>query len=165
MQTSHAVVALRYYAAGGPPACARSRPAWGSGKVDGVLARPGRLLLPRHLAHAAARRSSGRRRIAATFGGPKAPREGLHRDHCAGMAGERHPRQARARYTVVAEPITLRAVHLRVRELPDTWTVAFDRDEVEERARYRIALDLGCHPSDFDVTVEFPAVDLERRAD
>ena len=74
-------------------------------------------------------------------------------------------RQARARYTVVAQPITLRAVHLRVRELPDTWTVAFDRDEVEERARYRIALDLGCHPSDFDVTVEFPAMDLERRAD
>jgi hypothetical protein len=43
------------------------------------------------------------------------------------------------------------AWHLTVRELPATWTVAFRLDELEPRARQRIALDLGCEPQDFDV--------------
>jgi hypothetical protein len=41
-----------------------------------------------------------------------------------------------------------------VRELPDTWTVAFAEGEVEERARHRIALDLGLRADDIEVTVE-----------
>jgi hypothetical protein len=56
----------------------------------------------------------------------------------------------RRRYTLVAEPVA-GAFHITVRELPRTWTVAFGRDQLEQRGRERIALDLGCHPSDFDV--------------
>ena len=61
------------------------------------------------------------------------------------------PREARATYTVMAEPMGADAWHITVRELPDTWTVAFRRDDFEARSRERIALDLGCHPEDFDV--------------
>jgi predicted RNase H-like HicB family nuclease len=59
----------------------------------------------------------------------------------------------RRRYRAVVEPISEGAWHVTVRELPKTWTVAFDRSEVERRARHRIALDLGVHPDDFDVVV------------
>ncbi len=63
------------------------------------------------------------------------------------------PAFVRESYTVVAEAIPRGAWHVTVLELPATWTVAFGRDEVDRRARERIALDLGCHPSDFDVEV------------
>jgi hypothetical protein len=59
----------------------------------------------------------------------------------------------RATYTVQVERIDDAAWHLTVRELPETWTVAFGRDELEPRARERIALDLDCHPSDFDLRI------------
>ena len=67
------------------------------------------------------------------------------------MASEPHRAAKRASYTVVAEPMGADAWHVTVRELPATWTVAFTRAGLESRARERIALDLGCHPSDFDV--------------
>jgi len=57
----------------------------------------------------------------------------------------------RASFTIVAERMAPDAWHLQVRELPATWTVAFSRAEIEWRARERIAIDLGCHPADFDV--------------
>jgi hypothetical protein len=57
----------------------------------------------------------------------------------------------RSTYTVLAEPMAPDAWHVTVRELPDTWTVAFSVDDLEARARERIALDLWCHPEDFDV--------------
>ncbi|HVL54465.1 MAG TPA: hypothetical protein VM344_09425 [Vitreimonas sp.] len=60
---------------------------------------------------------------------------------------------SRDQYTVVAEPIEAGAWHVTVRELSATWTVAFDRDELEGRARERIALDLRCHPTDFDIRI------------
>ena len=69
------------------------------------------------------------------------------------MASQPEPRPERASYTVVAEPMAPDAWHLTVRELPATWTVAFSRDDLEHRARERIALDLGCHPGDFDVRI------------
>jgi hypothetical protein len=69
------------------------------------------------------------------------------------MAPEAQRRTERARYTVVAEPMGRNAWHITVRELPDTWTVAFARTELEKRARERIALDIGGHTSDFDVHV------------
>ena len=54
---------------------------------------------------------------------------------------------------MLAERIAPDAWHLSVRELPATWTVAFSLDELEARGRERIALDLGCHPDDFDIRV------------
>jgi hypothetical protein len=69
------------------------------------------------------------------------------------MPGEPEPRMDRAAYTIVAEPMASDAWHLTVRELPETWTVAFSRDDLELRSRERIALDLGCHPQDFDIRV------------
>ena len=51
------------------------------------------------------------------------------------------------------------------RELPATWTVAFDRDKIQQRTRQRITLDLGCHPSHFNITREAPRLHIERRAD
>ena len=81
------------------------------------------------------------------------------------MAPEGRPDCAPAWCTVVVEQIAPSAFHLTVRELPATWTVAFDRDEIEERARGRIALDLNCDPGDFDVTLEYPELYVERRAD
>jgi hypothetical protein len=57
----------------------------------------------------------------------------------------------RAVYTVVAEPLAPDAWHITVRELPTTWTVAFARSDLDARSRERIALDLGCHPHDFDI--------------
>jgi hypothetical protein len=78
---------------------------------------------------------------------------------------EREPDAIRARYTILVEQVGPSAFHLTVRELPETWTVAFDRDEIEQRARQRIALDLRCHPTDFDIALELPALFIERRAD
>lgn len=69
------------------------------------------------------------------------------------------PALLRQSYTVIAEAIPRGAWHLTVVELPATWTVAFGREEVDRRARERIALDLGCHPRDFDIEV----VDATRR--
>jgi hypothetical protein len=80
------------------------------------------------------------------------------------MGVERRPEAGRDRFTVVAEEVAAEAWHLTVRELPDTWTVAFSLDELEHRARQRIALDLGCDPGDFDIVVEPQALFLERRA-
>jgi hypothetical protein len=42
--------------------------------------------------------------------------------------------------------------------------VAFSASEVEERARQRIAIDLGCDPEDVEVTVERPPFYEERRS-
>jgi predicted RNase H-like HicB family nuclease len=69
------------------------------------------------------------------------------------MASQPVRRSERASYTVVAEPMAADAWHVTVRELPATWTVAFSRDDLEGRARERIALDLECHPDDFDVRI------------
>jgi hypothetical protein len=69
------------------------------------------------------------------------------------MLPEPQPGSERAVYTVLAEQMGPEAWHLTVRELPATWTVAFGRDDIEPRARERIALDLGTHPSNFDVRV------------
>ena len=59
----------------------------------------------------------------------------------------------RANYTVVAEPMGSDAWHLTVHELPATWTVAFAWADLEDRSRERIALDVGCHPDDFDIRI------------
>ncbi len=61
-------------------------------------------------------------------------------------------------YTVDAEPVAI-AWHLTVRELPLTWTVAFSPGAIEDRARMRIALDLGVDPLSFGLMVvrPFPA--------
>jgi len=67
------------------------------------------------------------------------------------MPSEPQPRSERASYTVVAEWVAGDAWHITVRELPATWTVAFSHEDLEPRSRERIALDLGCHPDDFDV--------------
>jgi hypothetical protein len=67
------------------------------------------------------------------------------------MQPEPHEPNARATYTVVAERIAVDAWHVTVRELPATWTVAFSRGDLEQRSRERIALDLECHPQDFDI--------------
>jgi predicted RNase H-like HicB family nuclease len=67
------------------------------------------------------------------------------------MASE--PVPDRQHYTVVAERIDGDAWHVTIRELPRTWTVAFTLDEIEWRARQRIAYDLWIDPSGFDVTV------------
>jgi hypothetical protein len=68
-------------------------------------------------------------------------------------------REVRSTYTVLAEPMTSDAWHVTVRELPDTWTVAFSKDDLDARARERIALDVQCHPDDFDVLItEVPPV-------
>jgi hypothetical protein len=77
------------------------------------------------------------------------------------------PKRKRERktYTVIAQWMGHDAWHVTVRELPFTWTVAFGLKELESRARERIALDLGVSRQDFDVTVEYPALRVERRAD
>ena len=69
------------------------------------------------------------------------------------MASQPAPqgRPERTRYTVVAEAMAPDAWHITVRELPATWTVAFTRNDLDSRSRERIALDLGCHPDDFDI--------------
>ena len=59
----------------------------------------------------------------------------------------------REHYTVVAEPMGSDAWHVTVRELPATWTVAFASADLEDRSRERIALDVGCHPLDFDIRI------------
>jgi hypothetical protein len=69
------------------------------------------------------------------------------------MAADPRSRTGRQRYTVLAEPIESAAWHLTVRELPETWTVAFTEDEIDARARQRIAFDLALDPSDVDVSV------------
>jgi hypothetical protein len=69
------------------------------------------------------------------------------------MPSEPQQRSERAAYTVIAERMAAEAWHITVRELPATWTVAFARADLEQRSRERIALDLGCHPADFDVRV------------
>ena len=79
------------------------------------------------------------------------------------MDAQRRPEQAgrgRPLYRVVAEPVGGSAWHLTVVELPATWTVAFDRSEVESRARRRIAIDLGVHSDDFDVAITWRGDDL-----
>jgi hypothetical protein len=71
------------------------------------------------------------------------------------------------RFTVTAEVIDadVEAWHLTVHELPDSWTVAFSRAELETAARRRIALDLGCSRDDFDIAIETHGeLYLERRA-
>ena len=68
------------------------------------------------------------------------------------MASEPDGFLPRRRFTVLSEPIGADAWHLTVAELPATWTVAFALDEIEARARERIALDLGISPFDFDLT-------------
>ena len=80
------------------------------------------------------------------------------------MAPDGRAESARPLFTVVAEQIGDDAWHVTVRELPDTWTVAFSRGEIETRARHRIALDLAVEPSEFDVTVARPDLRVERRA-
>lgn len=81
------------------------------------------------------------------------------------MAPERQPELARDHFTVVAEPLGRDAWHLTVKELPDTWTVAFSIDELEDRARQRIALDQGTATGDFDLTVvRVMPLFIERRA-
>jgi hypothetical protein len=72
------------------------------------------------------------------------------------MAAEPHRHAERSLYTVVAEPMAADAWHITVLELPATWTVAFARGDLEARGRERIALDLGCHPDDFDVRLILP---------
>jgi hypothetical protein len=67
---------------------------------------------------------------------------------------ERDVRDGPLRFTIVAEEIVPGGWHVTVRELPDTWTVAFAKGEVEERARHRIALDLGLDAADIEVTIE-----------
>lgn len=79
--------------------------------------------------------------------------QGRIRTLVADMASEPQGDASPGTYTIVAERIGDEAWHLTVRELPDTWTVAFARDDLERRGRERIALDLGVHPSDFDVRV------------
>ena len=79
------------------------------------------------------------------------------------MGAAPQPRTARKTFTVVAQWIGHGAWHITVRELPFTWTVAFGAEEVESRARERIALDIGVSRRDFDMTVEYPALRLERR--
>jgi predicted RNase H-like HicB family nuclease len=71
---------------------------------------------------------------------------------------------ARLQFTVVVEQIAANGFDLRVPELPGTWTVAFERDEIEARARTRIALDTGYAADEFDVRLEFPPIHVERRA-
>lgn len=81
------------------------------------------------------------------------------------MDPERRPQAQRDHFTVMAESIGDDAWHLTVRELPATWTVAFATDELEGRARQRIALDLGVEPTEFDLSiVHGSGLFLERRA-
>ena len=47
--------------------------------------------------------------------------------------------------------------------MPDTWTVAFARDDIERRAREQIALDTGRDPDSFAIRVQRPWLYLERR--
>ena len=79
------------------------------------------------------------------------------------MAGA-HPKRLVASYTVLVEALETNNFRLTVRELPDTWTVAFGIEEIEDRARQRIALDLGCDPSGFGIELELPPLVIERRA-
>jgi hypothetical protein len=56
-------------------------------------------------------------------------------------------------YTAVATPFGIAEWDVTIAELDDSWTVAFASDEIETRARLRIALDTGLAPAAFDVTV------------
>jgi hypothetical protein len=67
----------------------------------------------------------------------------------------RDPEHHRVSYTVTAEPIALGAWHITVRELPETWTVAFERRDIESRIRRQIARDVGAEPDAFDVRIEY----------
>jgi hypothetical protein len=83
----------------------------------------------------------------------------------AGMPAHAEPRSERARFTVAVESVAEHGWHLTVIELPGTWTVAFAREEIEERVRTRIALDTGLDPHAFDIAIEPPErLFLERRA-
>jgi hypothetical protein len=59
------------------------------------------------------------------------------------MPPQQSPEPRRERFTVVAEAITgeVEAWHITVRELPETWTVAFSPTEFETAGRRRIALE------------------------
>ena len=59
----------------------------------------------------------------------------------------------RARFTVEATQVTSFAWHLTVRGLPDTWTVAFDDQDFEQKIRTRIATDLEMDRDAFDVSI------------
>lgn len=78
---------------------------------------------------------------------------GSNEDNLGDMPPEPDRRAERPVYTVIVEQMAPDAWHLTVRELPATWTVAFARHDIEQRSRERIALDLGMHPTDFDVRV------------
>jgi hypothetical protein len=56
-------------------------------------------------------------------------------------------------YTLDVFSVGQGAWHIEVRELPQTWTVAFELAEIEQRARQRISLDTGLEPDEFDVTI------------
>ncbi len=62
-------------------------------------------------------------------------------------------RRERPLFTVDAIKVEVDAWHVTVRQFPLTWTVAFERSEVESRARRQIAVDVGLHPDDFDLLV------------
>ena len=69
----------------------------------------------------------------------------------------------RRRYTAVATRFGIAEWDVTIHELRDTWTVAFAEDEIEDRARRRIALDTGLDPNTFDVAVQrVPRADLIR---
>ena len=80
------------------------------------------------------------------------------------MPAEPQPEAARRHFTVVVESVAGQAWDLRILELRHTWTVAFAADEIEERARTRIALDTGLAPDAFDVDIEPARLFIERRA-
>lgn len=81
-----------------------------------------------------------------------------------GVPPEPRRNPIRPLFTVVVEQVAANGFDLRVPELPGTWTVAFDRDEIEARARTRIALDTGHAVDEFDVSLQFPPFHVERRA-
>lgn len=60
----------------------------------------------------------------------------------------------RRSYTAVATPFGIGEWDVTISELQDTWTVAFSEDEIEDRARRRIAIDTGADPHAFDVSVQ-----------
>ena len=67
------------------------------------------------------------------------------------MHAPRRQQQSVRRYTVLVEQVAKDAWHLTVSELPATWTVAFSREEIERKARDRIALDVGIHPDAMEI--------------
>ena len=74
------------------------------------------------------------------------------------------PQLRSLRFTILVEAVGADAWHLTVRELPETWTVAFDVDDIEARARQRIALDTGLDPSAVEIDIEASGLFVERRA-